>query len=420
MDANIALATPEPFTDEEIAAARKLRLRLADTLPEEFDSDFFIGRWMRMYKNDEKTLENKLNELIEHRRAFGYNGENILQKCQELEFAKKTFERFGISDLKMDVFSDNVAVFVQKMEGADLKEITKVIPLSYVIHSYYLLHECFQRVMRQKELETGKPAAVVVVLDLTGLPLTDFINPVSNSSKLARLIVKVWSDFFSENMIHLYLMHPPGILSLMWQVAKHIVDAKTQSQIMFVTKTEDLHKCLKLDAIPEDFGGKRRDDSGYTDRPETCVQTPFFVKPEHYFDRAVWWKSQGFHKTPETKSVSIKSKALHEIPLEAKEGERILWEFTTSSDVTFEIVRLIKKSGSPASLKENVPAVGTRRDSIDEETIMPKITVTSLKVPEHGVVTALHAGEYRIRFGYPTGGWLSAKVHVFATVAPKL
>lgn len=68
------------------------RSRLCDTLPIEFDSEFFLARWWRAYKGDEKALELKLNELIEHRRAFGYNENNIHEKCQSLEFARKTFE----------------------------------------------------------------------------------------------------------------------------------------------------------------------------------------------------------------------------------------------------------------------------------------------------------------------------------------
>lgn len=54
--------------------------------------------------------------------------------------------------------------------------------------------------MAKKEAETGKPAAVAVVLDLKGLNLTDFLNPMSGPCKLARLVVKIWSDYFTENV----------------------------------------------------------------------------------------------------------------------------------------------------------------------------------------------------------------------------
>jgi hypothetical protein len=100
----------------------------------------------------------------------------------------------------MDVFSDDVVVFIQKMEGTCLKKIMEMMPLSNVLHSYFFLQTCFQRAIQAHEKQNGRPSAVVVVLDLQGLNLTDFINPLSSSSKLARLVVKIWSDYFSENV----------------------------------------------------------------------------------------------------------------------------------------------------------------------------------------------------------------------------
>ncbi|KAE9552203.1 hypothetical protein FO519_004584 [Halicephalobus sp. NKZ332] len=401
------LLVPQDFEKKEIEAAKKLKIKLAELLPEEFESEFFLARWMRAYKDDEKGLELKLTELIEHRRAFGYGQGEILDKVNSLEFSKKTFERFNISQLSMDVFSDNIAVFIQKMDGCDLKEITKVIPLSYVLHSYFILHESFQRAMARKEAETGKPAAVAVVLDLKGLNLTDFINPMSGPCKLARLVVKIWSDYFTENMITLFLMHPPGVLSLMWQLAKHIVDAKTQSRIVFVTKTEDILKHLKPESIPVEWGGTRRDDSGFADPPESCCQKGLKITPDQYFDRTCWWKSLGFQKVPELKSASVKSKTNFEVKNELKEGEKLFWEFSTSSDFTFEVLRIVSKPGSPGSFKENMKE---NNFTEDEEAIVPKITLTSLKVPEHGQITVKHSGEYVLRWGNPSSSWLNAKL----------
>ena len=37
-------------------------------------------------------------------------------------------------------------------------------------------------------------------MDLAGVNLSDFLNPLSAPVKLARLVVKVWSDMFSENV----------------------------------------------------------------------------------------------------------------------------------------------------------------------------------------------------------------------------
>jgi hypothetical protein len=205
------LIRPEPFTEDELAKARELRAKLAHILPDDFNNDFFFGRFVRAYRNHEDAIEQKIKELISHRNILGYNASNIVEFCETNPLAKSTFQRFAISHFSMNVFSGDIAVFVQKMEGCDIKEITKVLPLSTVLHSYYFLQTCFLRTIHEHERKTGRPAAVVVILDLQGLNLMDFINPLSVSSKLARLVVKIWSDYFSENLIRLILLHPPAM-----------------------------------------------------------------------------------------------------------------------------------------------------------------------------------------------------------------
>lgn len=59
-------------------------------------------------------------------------------------------------------------VFVQKMDKTDIKEIMKIMPLSNVLHSYFFLQTAFQRAIHEHEKRTGRPAAVIVVLDLQG------------------------------------------------------------------------------------------------------------------------------------------------------------------------------------------------------------------------------------------------------------
>ncbi len=100
----------------------------------------------------------------------------------------------------MDSFSDDVMVWIQRMEGVELREILKCLPLSHVLHSYFLIQELFHQAMAEHERRTGRQSAIAVIIDLEGLSISDFLNPVSASSKLARLIVKIWSDYFSENV----------------------------------------------------------------------------------------------------------------------------------------------------------------------------------------------------------------------------
>jgi hypothetical protein len=386
---------PESFTDAELEAARGLRLELADILPPDYDTDFCLARWHKAYKGDKDAIRSRLMELLEHRQTIGYNTENIVESCSRLEFARKTFERFAISSLKLDTFSDDVAVFVQKMEGADLKEIVKIMPLSNVIHSYYLLHEAFQRAMLEHEKCTGRPSGVVVLLDLRGMCITDFLNPLSSSTKLARLVVKVWSEYYSENMIKLLLVHPPGLLSIMWKVAKNIVDAKTQSRIAFIPKIEELRNYLADEAIPEEFDGTRRDDSGFAPHPETCVRLPLPIRDEEHFRAEKFWKEHGFSSTPDLKTVTIRSNSAHEVTKECRAGQILLWQFTVNCDVTFDIAQVHKQ-------EEN---------DLPERVVWPKITLTSLKTPEHGFIKITETGTYRLRFLDVSSSWLASKLN---------
>lgn len=63
-----------------------------------------------------------------------------------------------------------------------------------------MLQECFHKAIYAHEQKTKRPAVVVVLIDLSDLILTDFLNPLSAPSKLARFIVKIWADYFSESV----------------------------------------------------------------------------------------------------------------------------------------------------------------------------------------------------------------------------
>ncbi|KHJ88700.1 CRAL/TRIO domain protein [Oesophagostomum dentatum] len=180
--------------------------------------------------------------------------------------------RFCISKVDPSIHSGNVHVFVHKMEGTDLKEILKVIPLSYVLHSYFMLHEMFGRAVTDTERRTGSPASVVTILDLKGLNLADFLNPLSAQVQLARLVVKVWSEYFSDNMCKLLLINPPGIVSLMFKISKFIMDSRTVSKLAFLNDLSELQNYLEPQAIPVEYGGTWRDDSGFAHPPEGCTR----------------------------------------------------------------------------------------------------------------------------------------------------
>lgn len=62
------------------------------------------------------------------------------------------------------------------------------------------MQEAFTRAQLSAEKATGKPAAIVSILDLSEINTTPLLNPLSVSSQFVRLIVKIWSDYFVETV----------------------------------------------------------------------------------------------------------------------------------------------------------------------------------------------------------------------------
>ncbi|VDL64388.1 unnamed protein product [Nippostrongylus brasiliensis] len=377
---------PEPFSEEIMEKARKMRSSLP--LPQILDSPFFLARFLRACDGDEDVARKRVEEYLSHRQTLGYAECSDLEIFTEFPIGRETYKRFTISLVDHTILSNNVHVFVQKMEGTDLKEIMRVIPMSHVIHSYYMLQEVFGRAVAETERKTGRPASVVTILDLKGLNLTDFLNPLSSPVQLARLTVKVWADYFSENMCKLLIINPPGIISIMFKVTKLIMDSRTASRLDFLTDPADLFKYLEPHVIPVEYGGTWRDDSGYAKPPEGCTRPLQPVLSAEHRGTEDVWRDFGILKPPTSKSYTIKNHACCEIVRKCAQDSRLIWNFTINGDVEFEIVR---------------------REAGKEFHVWPKITLTSLKLPEYGSVVVT-PGEYVLRFRNPTTTWFPVKV----------
>ncbi|CAB3398030.1 unnamed protein product [Caenorhabditis bovis] len=378
---------PKTYSAENLKKGEEMRARIK--VPKEIDSPFFFARFLTANNGDvEKTTE-KIYELFEHRKLLGYENATDLEIFTKVEIGRQTFERFNISLIDYGRTSNNVHVFVQKMEGTDLKEIMKVIPLSYVLHSYYMLQENFSRAMAHTERETGKPSSVVCILDLKGLNLTDFLNPLSGPAQLARLVVDVWARHFSEHLCKLLLINPPGIISLMWQVTRRIIDTNTAEKLAFLSSTDDLKKYLEVNVIPEEYGGTYRDDSGYAEPPESVCRPPKQIKKADHKNPDLFWTEYGLLKAPKSKSFSVKSHQSMKYFSKSQGAGKLVWSFTSSGDIEFEILK--KESGK-------------------ESNVWPKITLTSLKLPETGNIE-ISSGEYSLVLHNPSNTWFPVKIN---------
>ncbi|KAK5974764.1 hypothetical protein GCK32_016124 [Trichostrongylus colubriformis] len=119
------LFVPEPFTEDIMEKARKMRSTIA--LPSCFDSPYFLARFLRAHGGDEEVVKTKVEEYFSHREVLGYTGCSDMEMFTEFPIGKATFERFTISLMSRSILSGDVHVFLQKMDGTDLKEMCKIL-----------------------------------------------------------------------------------------------------------------------------------------------------------------------------------------------------------------------------------------------------------------------------------------------------
>ncbi|KAK6107941.1 CRAL/TRIO domain family protein [Brugia pahangi] len=374
--------TPAPITTDEIAGAEKIR-EIIDDIPDLFNTTFYLARWWRAYNGDLERIKRNMKDLFDHRRALGYDRIETHLLQTKLEITKKTFERFCISKIALYRKMNNVCVFFQRMVTNDIDEITRVVPFSYVLHSYFIMQEAFTRAQLEVEKATGKPAAVVSILDLSEINTAALLNPLSVSAQFVRLIVKIWADYFVEAQAKLFLINSPALLSIMGQIVKLLMDKATQSRLQFLYQPTDLIKHLNPYLVPEIYGGEWRDDSGYAEKPELVCQKPIKIEPEHYYNCDSLWQKYGFPKVPAKCSETIKRKQTFEVQkISTTESQILLWHFTVSSDIEFSILMKTEKD--------------------DEQIVWPKITLTSLRTPEQGSIICKRNCSYTLRFTNPS------------------
>uniref|UniRef100_A0A914VPI8 CRAL-TRIO domain-containing protein n=1 Tax=Plectus sambesii TaxID=2011161 RepID=A0A914VPI8_9BILA len=197
-------------------------------------------------------------------------------------------------------------------------------------------------------------------------------------------------------VVKMYIVNPPGILSLMWKVAKCIMDQKSQSRIEFLFKPEDLLLHLDAHAVPAAFGGTWTDTSGWAEEPEYCCNSAKTIVSIDYPKPHQVWFDNGFKCAPPMIHGTIKSKQTFVVSRTVtKPGTRLVWEFDVNGDVDFDITRT-ECAGSAQQGKE--------------EPVWPRLTLNCLKMNEQGHLVCKEPGEYRLRFTNSNSTWFVVKL----------
>jgi hypothetical protein len=196
-----------------------------------------------------------------------------------------------------------------------------------------------------------------------------------------------------------------------------------------------------------DIDGKKFDHfshAGFSASPSTCVSTPRPVLPEDLFvSPESWWESQVPNGKPMPKWITAnlakngkgkEGPAIYESqPMcfliynrlendgliffifnttsECKVGDRILWMYTSTGDLQFELICKPKGCGReevqiwPKTIGQLILAFILIKTICLIYTVY--LTVCSLSVPEHDAVDCRVTGQYICRFcGVPSFNWL--------------
>ncbi|KAF8385121.1 hypothetical protein PRIPAC_74263 [Pristionchus pacificus] len=217
----------DPYPQEILEKAKSIQSSIS--LPPCLDSIFFISRMLRA-NDDESEVRRMINHILLHRSLIGYSEEKETAIYDSL--FPHVYHRFSVSKLEDSPQSGNLHVFVQRMKDVHLRDILSTTPASQVLHAYMALQEIFGRTIVSTEKKTG-------------LNLTEFLNPLSPNCKLAKMIVGLWSEYFSETLVRILIINSPGIISIMWQITRHIVDARTANRLVFLSNVQQLKEYLE-------------------------------------------------------------------------------------------------------------------------------------------------------------------------------
>ncbi|GMR59181.1 hypothetical protein PMAYCL1PPCAC_29376, partial [Pristionchus mayeri] len=381
----------DPYPQEIMEKAKGIHSSIS--LPPSLDSVFFIARMLRAV-NDEMEVRRLIDEILLHRSLLRYSHENEETIYDRL--FPHVYHRFSVSKLEGSPLSGNLHVFVQRMKDVHLRDILSTTAASQILHAYMALQEIFGRTIVATERKTGISSAIVTILDLEGLNLTEFLNPLSPNCKIAKMIVSLWAEYFSETLVRILIINSPGIISIMWQITRHIVDSRTANRLLFLSSVHQLKEYLDPSAIPVAYGGTWRDDSGFSHQPIYCTTVPKPVLPEDIADHDLVWRKHGIEKVPKPSQHSLKAKKQVDIRVCVPHSGHLVYSFTTSCS-----------SPSSGEVIFSILSIENGKEVI----VSPPFKIISITVPEQGSLPVIK-GEYIIRFSNPSSSWFNSKVAI--------
>lgn len=153
----------------------------------------------------------------------------------------------GYDKRSLPVFAERVAFFLSKANSSSLTEVEMLRCLAHDMgHMICKFRECAM---------AGRPVwKSVVIYDLMGLELTT----VMSCSRVLKKMAKMADTYFPEQAENIFIINAPATVTMMWAVAKTVVDAETIKKVRIFSgiPTEELLEIMDEDVLYKEYGGK--------------------------------------------------------------------------------------------------------------------------------------------------------------------
>ncbi len=237
--------------------------------------------------------------------------------------------------------SDNCIVVIGRAVGVDYKRLAHVIRSSDLILTYFAYGEYIARQTWQQERESDRFTGVICMFDLGGLNIAECVLSGSALLYISRMCFDVMQKWYtSQGLRALLFLNPPKVMCLFWKMARLVMNETTRRAVHLITNPhKQLPTLLHPDAIPVAFGGNLKDESGWSDPEDICVNRPRHILPEDYLVPGEFWMRETGRTVLDLKVARIRKSACFTVEKCATDGsEKLVWIFWVNGEIDLEIL----------------------------------------------------------------------------------